>query len=261
MEEMELLLDTDHQKTDWIDTLKGFTGMMVSVTTCVVSFASGQLLERAIPDNELNAMRNAAAALCYLLYLVIRRIPLQVPKDELWVIASYGLFVFLESMSVYIAVTFIPVAHVDALKMTSSLLLGLVLFAMCLGEKLTVFRVVFALLCIFGIVCVIQPDFIFMEVETTKNVSANLTSFENRNIKTGMAYCLAVIGGFGYIWVHNNIQKKNLHNRKHHFSVILVLLVQLPRFSYHNGGSGTSGFTRNVDAIYPGVSTQCWICV
>ena len=203
IEEMELLLDKNDQKQGWLNTLKGLTGMLVSDAACVTSFASVQLLERAIPDYELNAMRFAVAAIFYLLYLVFRRAPLKVPKDQLWVVLVYGIFVLLETMCVFIAVTFIPIAHVDALKMTSSLLFGLVLFATCLEERFTASRVAFSLLCIFGIVCVTQPDFIFMKVETTANISLNLTTLENgqitqsNTVKTVVAYCLAVVGGFG----------------------------------------------------------------
>ena len=61
----------------------------------------------------------------------------------------------------YTAITFIPVASAHCVLLTVALLSGLVLFTLVTKERITVEKVVSAVLCITGVVLVLQPAFIF----------------------------------------------------------------------------------------------------
>ena len=131
-------------------------------------------------------------------------------KDEIPGTAVYGLLFLLESITTYTAVTFIPVAHLDAIKISSIVASGLILFSVFYEEKVTILRVCFAFICIGGIYCVTQPNFKFgkttyswanVSVVGTVNetVGNNITNGNHENssntILTILAYCLSVASG------------------------------------------------------------------
>ena len=166
-------IDEEQQEnlTHYLDKVKGFCAVLGSCLSAVVSYTTVQLLQRAIPDFELNALRYTPVVVFLLPVLVIKRIPILVQKDEIWGTAAYGLLFFLESITTYAAVTFIPVAHLDAIKISLTVASGLVFFSLFWEEKITALRTCFVFVCIGGISCVTQPNFIFFErMHTTANV-------------------------------------------------------------------------------------------
>ena len=156
-----LVDNSEENKTNYVDKLKGFTGVTIAILSSVFSYTSVQLLKRAIPDYELNSIRFAVGSICFLPLILIQGISLKVPREEILGTIGYGFFLLLETMCLYVSATFIPVSHLEAIKMTAAILVGLVLFSVFWNEKLTTSRVCFALLCVVGVLGVTQPDFIF----------------------------------------------------------------------------------------------------
>ena len=184
-----------------LQKIKGLASLILSLFMTLISYACVQLLNRVVPDFELNAIRYTTVALFFLIILMFqRRFPI-VPKSELWSVCKFGILGLLDSICIYTAVTFIPLSSADAVKLTSGILSGILLFYCVLGERFNILQAVFALGCVSGVVCVTQPAFIFQHQETDPlNLNNNTKAFFNpddhSNIATvAMAYGLAVASG------------------------------------------------------------------
>ena len=66
--------------------------------------------------------------------------------------------------------TFLPAATVSCVYSTSSIIFGLFLYALCLKEIITIRKILFAGLCVSGVILVIQPW-----IEYEGNISNNET--------------------------------------------------------------------------------------
>ena len=128
----------------------------------VLSAVCVQLLERKIPDFELNAIRCGTGFILFSLgFLCMRRKPV-VPRKVWFVTACYGAVGFVNTITTYTSVTFIPLTSFQALKITVNITSGIVIFAIFLKEKIDFKLLIFSLLCSVGVVLVIQPGFIFI---------------------------------------------------------------------------------------------------
>ena len=175
-------LDKEKHSSQCLAKVKGFVGVMASILSAVVSYTSVQLLERAIPDFELNSIRFGLASICILPILLIKRIPVLIPRDQIQGTIGYGIFVFGEIGTTYVAVTYIPVSHLDAIKLTAAVSSGLILFSVLWEEKLTVSKISFALLGVCGLICVTQPDFIFHSHHLTSNSSTGDNTYKGEKV-------------------------------------------------------------------------------
>ena len=132
-----------------------YIGCIVLSTVCV------QLLERTIPDFELNFIRCLFGLIVFSGYFVLRRHSPLVPKSGILTTVAYGTVVAVISLCSYISVTFIPLTSLQSVKITINISLSMILFAICLKESITVKSIVSALLSITGVILIIQPGFIF----------------------------------------------------------------------------------------------------
>ena len=156
----------------------GFGAVMfyVSSGTCV------QLLNRRIPDFELNTIRSAVSLLAYSSYLLITGKWPVVPRDMIAVTLMYILASFLNSLGYYTAVSLLPAACEVSLQNTITVLAGLVLFSVFWKEKITLWKLVYAALCIVGVVMVVQPK--FMSLCSTDNTKVLTEELNDVNATT-----------------------------------------------------------------------------
>ena len=84
-------------------------------------------------------------------------------------------------MPYFIALTLTSVTSVHCIFITSGIISGLIIFLLAVKEKITVKKVVCALLCISGVTLVVQPDFLFNGVQQTENDTRSETVFVNYN--------------------------------------------------------------------------------
>ena len=87
----------------------------------------------------------------------------------------------MSSLAIFVSVTLLPVSSVQSLTQTSGIVSGVILFYLFLDDKPTLPVLLSALMCTFGVLCVIQPNFVFTHVtnENSFSVSSkdNLTKF------------------------------------------------------------------------------------
>ena len=181
-QEKQSLLEDKSEGTKYNDLRRKISGLLALVSIGIldtVSFSSVQLLEKRIPDFELNTFRSASPLLFYLLGMTITRKWPLVPKSDLLTAFFYVLLSFIWPITVYIGVTFLPLTTVQCVMQTTNIATGVILFYIFLKETVSIQVFVSALVSICGVIMVIQPDFIFNHDHSPllNNSSANLTNF------------------------------------------------------------------------------------
>ena len=195
-EEKDPLLDEqedsdikEKKETTFYDRLKGFSAAFLAMTMGVTSTTSVQLLQRKIPDFELNTIRTAIALLSYSVVLLYRKESLLVPRSEILVTFCFCFLNFANSIGFYIAVTFIPVSSAEAIRITSGIASGLVIFALFGEETITITGFLCATCCISGVLIITQPPFLLSS--GGKSLEITVT---NTNIDSKMNDCKQIVG-------------------------------------------------------------------
>ena len=144
------------------DIFKGILAAFAWVPLLVTSAASVQLLERRIPDFELNALRFGTAGILFtsgLIFFTDRR-PV-IPTSEITSVMGFVTFTFCSTVSIYAAVPFISLSSFQSIYLSTGIVSGVILFAIFLKEKITFKMMSASVMCCFGVLLVIQPQFIF----------------------------------------------------------------------------------------------------
>ena len=158
----------EYKPVNYLDKLKGFVAAGLWVSMVTVSATCCQLLERRIPDFELNTMRLVTNWILMVISLVAKR---RLPKTDKFKLAIFFLHSICASgitLPYFIAVTLASVTSVQCLFLTSGITSGLFIFLVVVKEKITVKKMVCSLLCITGVILIIQPEFIFTGYATGK---------------------------------------------------------------------------------------------
>ena len=140
-----------------VDTLKGIIAAFTTVILHAVGATCVQLLQRRIPDLELNMFRSVAPFLMYSLYFLIKYQWPIIERGKIGITSLYIMTSFTSILCYFIAVSLLPAALVSCVATVSCLVSGLMLFS-CVGEeRITLKRISFAAICLFGVIMVIQP--------------------------------------------------------------------------------------------------------
>ena len=188
------------RKAGYISSLKGFSAAFFAVLMIVTSTTSVQLLQRRIPDFELNTIRTAIALLSYSVVMLYRKESLLVPRSEILVTFCFCFLSFVNSIGFYIAVTFVPVSYVEAIRITSGIASGLFLFAVFWKETITTRGVCCAACCVMGVLLITQPPFLFMKlshegVSSVSNVTiSDASEMEETNTDTSISQYKQIAG-------------------------------------------------------------------
>ena len=175
--ERDSLLSGNH-KSKSVQTLTGMILALLWVLTMVVSAASVHLLQRQIPDFELNMFRCAAPFLCCCVGAIfMRRLPV-LPKSEIVCTLLYSSLSIIGALTQYVAVTFVPISLVQCIIITSGVTSGIILFAVFGTEKVTLQNALCSLLCICGVIFMLQPDVIFHSISSSLAIQHHLISNE-----------------------------------------------------------------------------------
>ena len=113
--------DDQIKQISYKDKLKGFLAGIFFVSAVTVSATCCQLLERRIPDFELNTIRMIISwVLMIVLLLVRRRLP-RVGKFNLAVIGLYSLNTICITLPFFVAITLTAVSSAQAVLITSGI--------------------------------------------------------------------------------------------------------------------------------------------
>ena len=169
---------SENNKSKSIQTLLGMMLALLWVLTMVVSAASVQLLQRQIPDFELNMFRCAAPFLCCCVGTIFTRRWPFLPKSEFLCTLLYSSLRIIGALTQYVAVTFVPISLVQCIIITSGVTSGIILFAVFGTEKVTLKNTLCSLLCICGVIFMLQPDVIFHPLSSSSAIQLQLFSNE-----------------------------------------------------------------------------------
>ena len=241
-QEKKKLLTVENKTNLW-NTTKGIVAMLLTVVCITTSGTTVQLLQRTVPDFELNAFRSAAGLCLYALVFLFKLEWPGIPRSEIVAVSVSTMLGSVTPLLFYISVTFLPLTSSVTLEVTSGMVTGIPLFAIFLEEKITVKRLLFASLCVFGVILVTQPGFIFNKKESKlggeeifrsaenfTNVSNSMQHVNENNSTNGVSnkvdnnsntifvylgYCLAIMSGLAvlanlilikkYTYLHKNI--------------------------------------------------------
>ena len=185
--ETKILLEKEKDdKLSYLKKASGIIAMLLTVILFCTSAICVQLLERRIPDLELNTFRCGIPLIFYVIGLVvIRRWPM-IDRSQIGTALLFSMFTTGSGLFTFVAVTFLPAAAVLCISSTSTIVAGLFLFALCRTERVTPKKVLFAGLCVCGVIFVIQP---WVQLETygiteKENPSDNVPHAVNKTTLT-----------------------------------------------------------------------------
>ena len=190
--EKKQLIVKKSNATSYLESVKGIIAVFSVVILYTVSATCVQLLERRIPDLELNLFRCGIPLIFYSIGLILmQRCPV-IARSAIGATLLYSLAGSSSKLGEFVAVTFLPAATVSCVFSTSTIIFGLLLFYLLLKETVTVKKILFAVMCVCGVTLVVQP---WMELRTydlidrgnlsepgIKNDSANLIGPQGVNV-------------------------------------------------------------------------------
>ena len=194
-----LFNEVEDHPINYLDKLKGFIAGLFFLISVTVSATCCQLLERRIPDFELNAIRLVISwTLMVALLMVSRKLP-RVEKFNMAIICLYSVTSVSISLGFFIAVTMSALSSVQCIMITSGITSGLFIFRLTLNEKITVKKLFCALLCITGVILVVQPEFLFYTKQAQNTTEMIHTQGEHDTetnvIYTVLSFVLPIISG------------------------------------------------------------------
>ena len=161
------------KRNHYLGKLKGISAAVGLVIMYVLSGTAVQLLERRIPDLELNSFRMGGPLVAACLYILITRDWPVIPRQEIWVTVAYTITTFISGFFYFVSISFLPASTVSCTSATARILSTLFLFSLCWDEKLTISKLLFALLSVAGVAMAIQP---------WKDISENILGANNGNL-------------------------------------------------------------------------------
>ena len=205
--------DKDHEQANLLEKpetsnycrkLKGIAAMVAWDVSVVISDTSCQLLQRKIPDFELNMLRFLVSVLYIVPILMYQRQMPRLSKSQIGPFVGLAVFNFITTQSAYTAVSMAPVASVRSICTTSVIISGMILLYLFAGEQITARRIFTGFCCIAGVILVVQPDFIFAKKYVTGNKSNfNITmateteGYETIVVFTILGHVLPIVTGMG----------------------------------------------------------------
>ena len=189
---------------NYTDVLKGICLVLIWISAVTVSDTCCQLLERVIPDFQLNTFRLVITVLLMTIVLVYRRTLPQIPVAQIPGVLAHSSANLVCALSNFTAVTLISLSSAHCILLASAVASALLVFPLFKEEKINIKKVIFALLCITGVILVIQPDFLFVNKHITKDgsqIETNNTviyNFKQENVSfVALGYVLSIVAGIG----------------------------------------------------------------
>ena len=161
VEENKALVSTKDNWSKYIGLAKGYLAVFLYLVCVVASASSVQLLENRIPDFELNSFRCATPFIFSALAIIVTRNWPIIERSEISSTILYSVLCLLAAITMYAAATFLPLASVQCIVQTVNITSGMCLFYLLLDDKMDIYVLMSALMCIGGVILVIQPSFMF----------------------------------------------------------------------------------------------------
>ena len=156
-EEDKDLLDKEEDRPTRFQSFKGIVATFVGEFLFILSGACVQLLERRIQDFELNTFRNGIPLIVHTIVVMTTRKWPAIKRDKIGVTFLYTVVTFTNGFLFFVSITFLPASTVSSVVITSVITFGLIIFSLFADNRVTVKTVLFAALCVGGVILVIQP--------------------------------------------------------------------------------------------------------
>ncbi len=140
-----------------VQRLKGVLAALMYVASIITGVTNIQLLQRRIPDLELQAFRCAGVVIACLVWMLVKQELPTLPLPNVTPMLLYALLVTLGVTLYFIGFALIPLAEAQCTDSTSRLLSGLCIFRLCGQESFSLKKTFCVLLCFVGVILVVQP--------------------------------------------------------------------------------------------------------
>jgi drug/metabolite transporter (DMT)-like permease len=150
-------------------------GLLLSVLCGSIGSAAVQVLNGAVPEFQLNAWRFAVQWLLMIPVVIIRGCELKIPCKKLPLMGLTILLLNAVNVFLFTAYIYLPLGLADGLT-NAVILTGNAALSICIktDRKLTLY--LGAVLCLIGLVLMVQPEFIFSGVDLPPPPVTNWTS-------------------------------------------------------------------------------------
>ena len=211
-EKAKLITSTSSEALGAVNRLsaaKGIAAMLGFVVMASTSRICVQMLEKAVPDFELNAIRCGFTLPCMAVYFAATKTWPTVNRENWISVSLLCLFSNIVNLTLYISVTMIPLASCESVFVTCQITLSIVIFTFINKEKVTWDKALAIPVCTMGVILVLQPPFMFHK-QNGVEFNSTFTNYTHQSdgqidqqredtgdllISTAIGYVLAVICG------------------------------------------------------------------
>ena len=201
-EEKQNLMEDKEESLKWVPRLKGVGAMVCYVLAASVSAVCVQMLERSIPDFELNAMRCGLPWICMTIYFIVKREIPKVLKENWLPVLLFSIVSNLVTIGLYVSVTLAPLATTECIMMSSVVFSGFLAYTLCNRERIRWDSLVVTPFCIAGLFLVLQPPPLFDQTtgqmywsNEPQNTTEMQGSHSNEHGTEKWGYALAALTG------------------------------------------------------------------
>ncbi len=149
--------EQEEKHKPWTQSLKGILAAFLSVFMYVVGVTNLQLLQRRVPDLELQVFRSFGVVIISLIAMLLHQKTPKIPLPDIPAMFLYGVIMTLYCTALYIGFSLISETLAQSADTTCCLLSGLLIFWLCGQEMFNFKRALFAMLCLAGVLFIIQP--------------------------------------------------------------------------------------------------------
>ena len=138
-----------------------FVSAFLYVGCIILSGICVQLLERSIPDFELNFIRCLTGFIVFSGYFILIMLRPLVGRSAILVTVTYGTVVTTCSLCAFISMAFIPLTSYQSMETTSFIALSMFLLALFAQEHISIQNIISTITCVTGVFMILQPEFMF----------------------------------------------------------------------------------------------------
>ena len=167
-------------RSNKISTVKGIAAMLGFTFMAAISRICVQMLEKTVPDFELNTIRCGSYVVCMALYFAVTKTWPTVKRENWTSVGLLAIFSNLCTLTLFIAVTMIPLTSFESVFVTSQAVTSLIIFRLINKETTTWEKLLGVPVCSAGVILVLQPPFIFGG-QHHSDISTSLTNYTEQS--------------------------------------------------------------------------------
>ena len=208
------------------EILMGYAAAIASMASSVLSAAAVQTLQGAVHDFELSAARGLLQGPLYIVIGTLLGVDLRIKREHIPPLIYLSLLYVIYNVGYYGSTVYLPLAEAIGIVSIFSMIAAVFQSKVLFKKDVTVFHILSLIVCVIGILMVVQPCFLFhkdislpetvspsnqvwRDIDSNQSLYVRLSSKEQCTVgvKHTIGYILCVTGGvvFGMTYDVNAI--------------------------------------------------------